>query len=466
MVKKSSVDMRGNSIFVVPALDSFLLFAPLHGITALLNESAVDLLKRGLQNGKDSPAHGELTSLIEQLRTPATRNPDRTGGLDPQFLGIIPSRRCNMSCIYCDFGEDYGREQTIDPDRMIAAIDYYAELTWNSNRRVLSIQFFGGEPFAEPEIIDIAVHHTRFVASKIGLIPHFEVLTNGCFSERQRRFVRDYFDRVVVSFDGFQKYHDRMRPMNSHQGSYDQVAETIRYLSDSSVDLAIRCCITSDSVNEMEAMAQWFCTEFQPDKVNFETLTPNSRSAAAGLFPPDPYEFAGACIRSWRILRDHMIEPVYAPVSLDTVQTTSCPVGRDVLIVHPDGTVASCYLHASDWASKNLDLSVGHVSPQGHVEIDFEKMKHLRNLVYNKPRCANCFCRFSCAGNCHVNCTYPGSSAKYIDFCTHTRIITVCCLLENLGLRGRVDELLADPPSLQALSLHASDTLFHFKEEK
>jgi len=466
MEKKSPVENHGNSIFIVPVLDAFLLYAPLHGISALLNESAVLALKRGLDMGRRSHGDAELNALIEQLRLPATRDPDRTGALDPQFLGIIPSRRCNMACVYCDFGEDEGRQEVIEPDIVIAAIDDYAERIWNSNNRVLAIQFFGGEPFVEQEIIDIAVHHARLVAAKIGLIPHFEVLTNGCFSEIQRQFVKDYFDRVVVSFDGFRKYHDRTRPMNAHQGSYDHVVETLTYFSDSSVDLAIRCCITSESVSEMEAMAQWFCTEFQPDKVNFETLTPNARSIAASLFPPDPYQFASGCIRSWRILRDHRVEPVYAPVSLDGVQTTSCPVGRDVIIIHPNGLVASCYLHPRDWENKNLDLSVGHVAGNGSVDINPEKMMRLRNPIYSKPRCAHCFCRFSCAGNCHVNCTFPGSSDRYTEFCIHTRIITACTILENLGQSGRVDELLADYPSQRDLALQVSDTLFHFRKEK
>lgn len=451
------------NIFVMPVLDKYLVYAPLHDISALVNKSAVLLLKNALSDEKFQAGVTEMAALIESLRSQDFRDPNRYGELDPQFLGIIPSRRCNMACAYCNFGANHASDEVIDPDIVISAIDYFAALTERKNKQMFSIQFFGGEPFVEQEIIDIAVHHARLVGAKTGLIPHFEVLTNGFLSEQQRVFIKNYFDRVVISFDGFKKYHDRTRPINSRQGSFEKVADTLKYLAESNIEIAIRCCITSESVEEMEAMTQWFCSEFQPDKVNFETLTQNSAAIEANLFPPDPFPFARGVIRSWRILRENSVEPAYAPVSLETVQTTSCPVGRDALIVHPDGLVASCYLLRQDWEEKNLDLSVGHVYKNGRVEIDLKKINQLRNLVNEKPRCTHCFCRFSCAGNCHVNCTFPGSSERYTDFCSHTRIITAASLLENLGQISLADQLLEDDAALSRLARQSSDNLFHFE---
>ena len=449
------------SIFILPVQDKYLLYAPLHNLSALLNGAAVLQLKQALVQSNPGSAAQELSDLISVLQSPPIQNPDQTGEMNPQFLGIIPSRRCNMSCVYCDFGAHQAPGKVIDQNIMISAIDYFANLAKEQNKQMFSIQFFGGEPFVEQEIIDIAVHHARFVGARLNLIPHFEVLTNGYFDEKQRIFIKDYFDRVVISFDGFQKYHDRTRPLNSQQGSYEKIVENIKYLSRSNVELAIRCCITSESVNDMEEMAQWFCSEFEPDLVNFETLTQNSATEQAKLYPPAPFLFARNMVRSWRILRANGVEPAYAPVSLDKAQTTSCPVGRDVLVVHPDGIVASCYLLKQDWEDKNLKFSVGRISKTGQMVIDLEKIKKLRNLVYSKPRCNNCFCRFGCAGNCHVNCTYPGASEQYTDFCLHTRTITVCQLLEDMGQQDLVDELLDDEKALKNLALQTSDNLIN-----
>ncbi|MCI0493524.1 radical SAM protein [candidate division KSB1 bacterium] len=453
----------GHSIFILPVQDKFLLYAPLHELSALLNEAAAWQLKRALLASNPNSIMPEMADLISVLQAPPVQNPDRSGELDPQFLGIIPSRRCNMSCVYCDFGANLAPEEVIDPDIVVSAIDYFAALTEQKKKHFFLIQFFGGEPFVEQEIIDIAVHHARLVGSKTGIIPHFEALTNGYFSEHQRIFIKDYFDRIVISFDGFKKYHDKTRPINSRQGSFEKVVDNIKYLSTSNVELSIRCCITSESVGEMEEMARWFCEEFNPDKINFETLTPNQLTEQEKIYPPDPYQFAQHCVRSWRILRENHVEPAYAPVSLDRAQTTSCPVGRDVLIVHPDGAIASCYLLRKDWEDKQLDLCVGQVHKNGKVEVYLKKIKQLRNPLYTKPRCENCFCRFGCAGNCHVNCTYPGASPAYTDFCIHTRIITACQLLENMGQQTIVEEMLDDTNALKHLALQKSDHLFDFK---
>lgn len=446
-----------NSVFVIPVLDKYMLYAPLHNLSVLLNLPAVMLLKKSVERGCDCPDSSELTELAELLRTEPV-SPDRTGDFDPDFLGIIPSRRCNMSCVYCDFGA-CSEGDVIDPGTVIAAIDYFAGLIKQRGRKVMPVQFFGGEPFMEQEIIDIAVHRARYICSENGLVPHFEVLTNGFLNDEKRLFIKNYFDRVVVSFDGYKKYHDRSRPVKDGYGSFENVAESVKYFSKNNIELALRCCITSDSVDDMEGMADWFCNEFDPDLVNFETLTCNTATDKAKLSPPDPYKFAANLIRSWRILRKNSAAPAYAPLSLNCIQTTSCPVGRDVLIVHPDGTVASCYLQRERWVEKGIDLTAGIVQKNGAVDIDAEKLKNLRNRIYTKQRCENCFCRYGCAGNCHVNCTYPGAPDYYTDFCIHTRIVTLCSLLEDMDLRSVADELLEDRSSMGRLALNSNDSI-------
>ena len=61
-------------------------------------------------------------------------------------------------------------------------------------------------------------------------------------------------------------------------------------------------------------------------------------------------------------------------------------------------------------------------------------------------------CRWSCAGGCHVNQTYPGAAEAYNRFCVQTRIVTACLLLRSMGLESTVDELLADPEAMRRLA--------------
>ena len=68
-------------------------------------------------------------------------------------------------------------------------------------------------------------------------------------------------------------------------------------------------------------------------------------------------------------------------------------------------------------------------------------------------------CQWSCAGGCHVSNTYTNCSEDYIDYCTQTRLITACLLLEELGELAMVDELLGDRAAMQRLASYEQDII-------
>ena len=90
-------------------------------------------------------------------------------------------------------------------------------------------------------------------------------------------------------------------------------------------------------------------------------------------------------------------------------------------------------------------------------------VQNIRAMVTNKPRCEKCFCRWSCAGGCHVGNTYPGCSADYSDYCRQTRIISACSLLDELNLPEIADTLIDDREALAALACRESDRLMEWE---
>lgn len=458
---------RGNAkyVYALPVGEQYLLYAPVSKLVALVNGAAILEMRAFLESGRqneDLPAG--LAALVQQVGATEAEDPaKRRGPLAPIFLGIIPSRRCNMACRYCDFRESGSDRQVMDPATAIQAIDFMAEYCKKRGTKAYEIQLFGGEPFVEDLLVDTVVHHALLVASRTGITPSFEASTNGLMSPSRRRFVGDYFNRVVLSLDGFQDFHDRNRPVNEQKGSFEQVVETARFLSASQAQLCIRCCVTSESVHHMEAMARWFCEEFRPTTVNFEPMTESPESRAAGLAPPRPHDFARHSLRSWDVLRSFGCAPASASVLTDGLQNSSCPVGKDAVIVHPDGTLASCYLVPTDWETRGLDMTIGRIL-NGAVDICMRDVLRLRKLVHAKPRCDACFCRLSCAGGCHANNSYPGCSERYSDFCISTRALTACTLLEDLGQADLADAIVADPNALNALSAPLSDRVTDFEQ--
>ncbi|MCP4691498.1 MAG: hypothetical protein GY859_25865, partial [Desulfobacterales bacterium] len=230
-------------------------------------------------------------------------------------------------------------------------------------------------------------------------------------------------------------------------------------LSRSPAELCIRCCVSRENVDRLEDVAAWFCEALRPSIIDFETLSVNPASEAAGLKPPDPYVFARRLVGARRVAERRGVQAVYAAAAADGPRNTFCPVGRDALIVSPSGRVSACYLPGEARRARGLDLSVGALSAEGDMIIDPGAVQRLRKLVREKPRCKRCYCRWTCAGGCHVNHSPPGCSEAYNDFCIQTRVIMACDLLNHLGLGATAEELLEDRSAMAAMAVHPEDRL-------
>lgn len=449
-----SSGVKRHAVFLVPFLDRWLVFAPLHRLAALVNEPAA----RALRSGQGLRGRDPLSELVDRLRRPPAsvpRPPD--GEVCPSFLGIMPTRGCNLACVYCSFGGPSADKVDMEPTIAVAAVDWMAERLVRAGRRDFQVHFFGGEPFTSPDVVDVVVHRVRRQAARYDLIPYLAASTNGVFSESRTEFVGDYFDGVVLSLDGPPEFHDRHRPGFQGRPSFEAVARTATQLGRGPVDLCLRACITDDSVDEMEAITRWMIESFRPAVVSLESLTPSALAVRAGLEVPDPYRFAIHCVGAYRLAARMGVRAVYCAAETERPRLSFCPVGTDAVIVSPEGRLSACYLLPEDWRARGLDMDVGRVAADSHVSIDTLALNRVRTVPLGKPRCERCFCQWTCAGGCHVNQTPPGCSGRYTAFCIQTRLVTACLLLRDLGGEDLADELLADRRAMERLSEHAWD---------
>ena len=442
--------------FLIPILDKWLWYAPLHQTAALINRSAAWLLRE--RRGRNLP--GELGELCDLIRSQPVSPPGSlTGEIVPTFLGIIPTRGCNMSCVYCHFEGPSAPRDLMRPEIAIAAVDWAAGQLAKAGESRFHIQFFGGEPFVAPEIVEIVVHRARHVSAQKGLIPYLDASTNGLFSERQCQFIGDYFDGIVLSLDGPPEFQDKYRPVAKGRPSSAMVERTARCLSEMPLSLCLRMCVTQESVSRMEEIAQWMIETFSPSTLNFETLTPGESAAQAGLAPPDPYQFAVHAEGTYRIAEAAGIQAVYAAAEASPPRWSFCPVGNDVVIISPDGRLSACYLLPEEWQRRGLNLDFGRLDAHKGVTFFPDRLEQVRRLPARKSRCADCFCQYACAGGCHVNQTYPGSGEEYTDFCIQTRLITACRLLRDLGFQELSQALLENREAMERLARYPGDHL-------
>ncbi|MBI5086312.1 MAG: radical SAM protein [Acidobacteria bacterium] len=451
---EGTIPRNADSVFAVPVGECWLIHVPLAGTGALVNESAVSELRRhtaGLP-ARIPPALADLLKSEENPPGP------RTGRIEPLFLGLLPTRACNMACVYCGFGSAHAHEGTMKPETAVRAIDWAAERAAERGGETLDVHLFGGEPLLETELVDIIVHRTRAAAAEHGLAPVLETATNGTCDETFARFVGDHFHAVVVSFDGFREVQNRCRPMKGGRPSFEKVCRTVRIWRDSPVKLCLRICVTADNMSRLGETVDWYASEFQPAVIACETIQSTPESRSAGLAPPDPLLFARAFWEARGRCAKAGIEIGYGASLPARPRATFCPVGQDAVIVSPDGRVSACYMEQRDWQSRGLDLDFGAVDARG-VRLDLEALEGIRALARPRGRCERCFCRWSCAGSCHVTQSFLGCAETYNDMCRQNRLITACELLEEMGQGQLAAWLLEDRSAAMRLASERDDTL-------
>lgn len=449
--------------YILPINDKFLFYAPLPGIRALINKTAaLEIRKIMRKPALPNELQGSLKDLLDHLRQ-IKYNPHITKGrINPLFLGFIPTRQCNGACNYCDFGSERPENQIMTIKMAVAAVDWYARTVRKNRGDRLEVHFFGGEPMVAREVVESVVHRTRLLAAENNLQSVFEISTNGQYTKDIAEFIGDYFSSVILSLDGFEQVQDLHRPLKNGKSSFANAVTTGKVISGSNAQLGLRACISSKNVGMMKEIAGWFCTEFNPFSINFEALRTNDRAAGNGLSPPDPYLFASNLVNVRQICKEKGIPLVYATDITAFPVLTSCPVGRDTAIISPDGRISNCYLLPEKWEEVGLNLDFGQIGQDGKVLIDRKRLQATRSLVKFKPKCSRCFCRWSCAGGCHVCNNYPGASSDYNDLCIQTRIIALCSILEDLGHQNEIITFLRKKEIMKKFALQPSDLLTDF----
>ncbi len=446
-------------IFAVPIGKKFLLYAPLHKFSALVNRAALHSIHTALTTGDTvSPT---LEPIVKPLQRPTIPVPAaRTGYLTtPLFLGIIPTRGCNLACRYCDFAAPKKNNDVMDIGLARCAVDAYLSLICEAGNQKAEIHFFGGEPFYAETVIHFVVEYATSRAAELGLTVRFEATTNGLYHTTRCRWIADHFDAIVLSLDGTPDIQECHRPSLNGNKTADIIVRNAKILSEGSVELILRSCITRDTVQRMPEIAEWIGREFRPSTVCFETLNTSPLSEAAHFAPPDPWEFAQNFDAAAAILQAYGIETVISSADLRSCRASFCPVGKDALIVSPDGAVDACYLLKKDWEKSGLDLRLGRLNNDG-FEIDPDALQSVRNLtVHQKPLCADCFCRYHCAGGCHVNHNTSAAPGEFDNLCVQTRLITAVSLLRKIGQDTLADDWLSDREALETAVWQKTDRL-------
>ena len=141
---------------------------------------------------------------------------------------------CNLACKYCfaEEGEYHGRRALMSFEVGKKALDF---LVANSGNRVnLEVDFFGGEPLMNWDVVKQLVAYGRSLEKPNNKKFRFTLTTNGVLlNDEVMEFVNKEMSNVVLSLDGRKEVNDRMRPFRTGKGSYDLIVPKFQKLAES-----------------------------------------------------------------------------------------------------------------------------------------------------------------------------------------------------------------------------------------
>ena len=141
---------------------------------------------------------------------------------------------CNLKCRYCfaEEGEYHGKRSLMSAEVGKKAIDFI--IANSGKRRNLEVDFFGGEPLMNFDVVKEIVEYGREQEKLYDKNFRFTITTNGILLDDEKQaYINENMHNVVLSLDGRKEINDFMRPRAGGMGSYDVIVPKFQKLAES-----------------------------------------------------------------------------------------------------------------------------------------------------------------------------------------------------------------------------------------
>ncbi len=316
---------------------------------------------------------------------------------------------CNLKCKYCfakqgDFG---GNAELMSLDVGKKAMDF---LVANSgNRRNLDIDFFGGEPLMNWEVVKELVKYGREIEKPAGKNMRFTITTNGVLLDDEKiDFINEHMHNVVLSLDGRKEINDQMRLTINDRGSYDTIVPKFQKLvSQRPKDkyYYVRGTFTRDNLDFSKDINHFAdlgfeLTSIEPvvdDESNPFALREEDLPKIFEEYENYAAELAQRQLEGEKLKFFHfMIDLNQGPCVIKRI--TGCGAGNEYVSIVPNGDIYPCH----QFVGKE-EFVMGNVH-EDEITLPESMREMFREAhVYNKESCKTCWNKFYCSGGCHAN---------------------------------------------------------------
>ncbi len=321
-------------------------------------------------------------------------------------LCLHVAHTCNLNCEYCFAaqGKYHGERALMSFEVGKRALDFLIENS--GSRRNLEVDFFGGEPLMNFDVVKKLVKYARGIEDAHGKHFRFTLTTNGMLIDDEAiDFANREMDNVVLSLDGRKEVNDRFRTTMGGKGSFDVIVPKFQKLVKA----------RGGKNYYMRGTFTHFNPDFTEDIKTMLDLGFDELSMEPVVCPPtDRYalteEDKAVVCEQYDKLAEMMIERqkqgrpfTFYHYMLDLEggpciykRISGCGSGTEYLAVTPTGELYPCHQFVGD-----PDFLMGDVW-QGVTRTDIRD-KFKRCNAYARPECEDCWARLYCSGGCAAN---------------------------------------------------------------
>lgn len=321
-------------------------------------------------------------------------------------LCLHVAHTCNLTCSYCFAGQGKfkGERAIMSLDTAKRAIDFLIENS--GNRRNLEVDFFGGEPLLNMDVIKEVVAYARSIEKEHDKNFRFTLTTNGVdIDDDVIEFANKEMHNVVLSLDGRKEVHDRERRTVAGEGSYDIILPKFKKLVEA----------RGGKGYYMRGTYTHYNTDFTEDIFHMADMGFTELSMEPVVCPPDsPFalteEDLPVLFEQYEILAKEMLKRekegrgfTFYHYMLDLnhgpciyKRISGCGSGTEYFAVTPWGDLYPCHQFVGEEAYKMGDIWNG-------VTAEETRDKFKMCNVYARKECSDCWAKLYCSGGCAAN---------------------------------------------------------------
>ena len=373
-----------------------------------------------IEAGELERCYDQVVRLKEsgKLFAPDTFEP-MAGKLKQKTAGVVKAlclhiaHSCNLNCSYCfaSQGKYHGERALMSFEVGKRALDFLIE--HSGTRRNLEVDFFGGEPLMNFQVVKDLVAYARSIEKEKGKNFRFTLTTNGVLvDEDVIEFANRECHNVVLSLDGRKEVHDRYRVDYAGKGSWEKIVPKFQKFVEErgGKGYYMRGTFTHANPDFLEdiktmldlgfnelSMEPVVCGEDDPSRLTEEDLPivmEQYEKLAQLMLQKDeegkPFTFY-----------HYMIDLTGGPCIYKRI--SGCGSGTEYMAVTPWGDLYPCHQFVGDDKFKLGDIWNGVTNSE--IQSEFAACN-----VYAHPECRDCWARLYCSGGCAANAYHATGS--------------------------------------------------------